>query len=46
MQQPEFYLEEIAEVLDDKGNINNDKAQKYIDNFWTEFVKWIEKFIQ
>lgn len=45
MQQPEFYLEEVADILDENGNINNDRTQKYIDDFWTEFVKWIEKFI-
>lgn len=45
MQQPEFYLEEVADVLDENGNINNDRTQKYIDDFWTEFVKWIENFI-
>ncbi len=44
MQQPEFYLEEIADVMDEKGNINNKRTQKYIDTFWNEFVGWIEKF--
>jgi chromate reductase, NAD(P)H dehydrogenase (quinone) len=46
MQQPEFYLEEIADVLDEKGNINDRKTQEYIDTFWTAFEQWIKKLIQ
>jgi len=45
MQQPEFYLEEIAGVFDENGNVNNEQTQKYINTFWTAFVNWIEKFI-
>ncbi|MGY4539512.1 chromate reductase [Mucilaginibacter sp. UYNi724] len=43
MQQPEFYLEEIVNVLDKDGNINNPRTQKYIDDYWAAFMKWIER---
>jgi chromate reductase len=39
MQQPEFYLSEIAKVLDENGYIADVKAQKY----WMAFEKWIKK---
>lgn len=45
MQQPEFYLEEVADMMDKKGNINNKKTQDYIDTFWTAFEKWIIKTV-
>jgi len=39
MQQPEFYLSEIAKVLDENGNIADLEAQKY----WVAFEKWVKK---
>ncbi len=46
MQQPEFYLSNITDSMDEKGNITKPETQKFIDDFWQAFVKWIEKFIQ
>jgi len=43
IQQPEFYLEEVGNVLDDRGQVNNEKTQKYIDDYWVAFLQWIEK---
>ena len=43
MQQPEFYLEEIGDMLDENGNVNNPRTQKYIDTFWNAFVLWIKR---
>ncbi|MEP6556571.1 MAG: NAD(P)H-dependent oxidoreductase [Ferruginibacter sp.] len=45
MQQPEFYLAEIANSMDDKGNINKKETQDFIDTFWTAFEQWIKNFI-
>jgi chromate reductase, NAD(P)H dehydrogenase (quinone) len=46
MQQPEFYLSEVAAKMDEKGNINDIETQKFIDDFWTAFEQWIKKLIQ
>ncbi|MEO6731978.1 MAG: NAD(P)H-dependent oxidoreductase [Ferruginibacter sp.] len=46
IQQPEFYVAEIANKMDAEGNINDSKTQKFIDDFWTAFEQWITKLIQ
>jgi len=46
MQQPEFYLSEIAGKMDEEGNINDKKTQKFIDDFWIAFEQWIKKVTQ
>lgn len=46
MQQPEFYLPEIASKMDENGNIIDLKTQKFIDDFWTAFEQWIKKLCQ
>ena len=43
LQQPEFYLSEIAKALDEYGNMISDEAQKHIEAYWQAFEKWIKK---
>lgn len=44
MPQPEFYLSEVTKVMDEEGNITDDKTKKFMADFWTAFEKWIGNF--
>jgi chromate reductase len=41
MQQPEFYLQLIADKMNDKGEITDQSTREHIDKFWGAFVVWI-----
>jgi chromate reductase len=41
MQQPEFYLQLIADKMNDKGDITDQSTHEHIDKFWRAFVTWI-----
>ncbi len=43
MQQPEFYLSNAADVLQEDGNIMDAETQTHIAEFWTAFEFWIKK---
>jgi chromate reductase len=43
MQQPEAYISNIAELLDDKGELKNEGTRDFLKSFTDAFAKWIEK---
>lgn len=40
MGQPEFYLN-AAESFDENGNLIKENQRKFIQNYWTSFLSWI-----
>lgn len=45
MQQPELYLARIAESLDDKGAVKNEKTRELLSKFAAAFAQWVERFM-
>lgn len=45
MQQPEAYLSNIMDSLDEQGNITSDKTIKYMQNIADAFTAWLDRFI-
>lgn len=45
MQQPEAYLSNIVDSLDEQGNISSDRTIKYMQEIAGAFDAWLEKFI-
>ena len=43
LQQPEFYLTQVAEKFNEKDELTDKKTQQKIDELWAAFVNWIEK---
>ncbi|ABG58022.1 NADPH-dependent FMN reductase [Cytophaga hutchinsonii] len=43
MQQPEFYLSNAADVLQQNGDVNDEETKKHIYEFWSAFEFWIKK---
>lgn len=43
LQQPEFYLGQVADKFDQKGELTDQKTREKITDFWAEFVAWINK---
>lgn len=43
MQQPEAYMGGVASVLDEAGQINNERTENYLQKAVDGFVRWIEK---
>jgi len=43
LQQPEFYLAQVADKFDKNGELTDQKTKEKIAEFWTEFVSWINK---
>lgn len=43
LQQPEFYLTNVAEKFNEKGELIDDETTKKINQLWDQFVKWINK---
>jgi len=43
MQQPEAYISDVAKLLDEKGNINNEGTQKFLSQFMEAFAHWVNK---
>lgn len=44
IQQPEMYIGNVTQILDDKGKINSEESLKLCKNFVQKFQEWIEKF--
>lgn len=42
MQQPEFYLQLVADKMNDQGEITDQSTREHIEEFWTAFVAWIK----
>src|SRR5690606_25025227 len=43
LQQPEMYIGNVTQLLDDKGRINSEESIKLLIYCVREFVEWIEK---
>lgn len=41
MQQPEFYLQHVADKMDGQGTITDQSTQEHIEKFWNAFASWI-----
>lgn len=41
MQQPEFYLQQVADKMNAVGDITDQSTREHIDKFWTAFVDWV-----
>ena len=41
MQQPEFYLQLVADKMNDQGEITDQSTREHIEKFWAAFVAWI-----
>lgn len=44
LQQPEMYLGEIANSLDEQGNFKDPKTVEFLTAFMNTFADWINKF--
>ena len=44
MDQPEAYLGEIHEALDDKGNLTSERTLSFLQKIASEFKNWTDKF--
>ena len=44
LQQPEMYIGNVTQILDDNGKINSEESIKLFKNFVSAFEEWIEKF--
>ena len=42
MQQPEAYVSNAADILDDKGKIKDKKSDAFLRSFMTAFGQWID----
>ena len=43
MQQPEAYIGNVADLLDDDGKLKKDDTRKFLKDFMDAFADWIEK---
>lgn len=46
MQQPEAYIGNVEDVLDEKGKVVDKRTQDFLENFVKSYVNWIEKLSQ
>lgn len=44
MAQPEAYLGEIEEALDENGEVSSERTKTYLNKFLHKFILWIEYF--
>jgi len=42
MQQPEFYLQLVADKMNDQGEITDQSTREHIDKFWNAFIAWVK----
>ena len=42
LQQPEVYLGNVAELVDEQGEITNDGTRQFLTKFMNTFAQWIE----
>lgn len=45
MQQPEAYLSNITDSIDEQGNVSSDRTIKYMQTIANDFADWLDKFI-
>ncbi|GAW41353.1 NADPH azoreductase [Brevundimonas sp. SH203] len=43
MQQPEAYIGNVADLLDDDGKLTKDDTRKFLKDFMDAFAAWIDK---
>ncbi|WP_312594773.1 NAD(P)H-dependent oxidoreductase [Brevundimonas sp.] len=43
MQQPEAYIGNVADLLDDNGKLKKDDTRKFLKDFMDAFAAWIDK---
>ena len=43
MQQPEAYIGNVADLLDDDGKLKTDDTRAFLKSFTDAFAKWIDK---
>ncbi|MFN7109235.1 MAG: NADPH-dependent FMN reductase [Brevundimonas sp.] len=43
MQQPEAYIGNVADLLDDEGKLKTDDTRVFLKSFIDAFAKWIDK---
>lgn len=41
LQQPEAYVGDVADILDEKGNVVPERSIKFLQQYVTAFVKWV-----
>ena len=41
MQQPEAYISNVEDILDDQGNVSDKRTQDFLRNFVENYIKWI-----
>lgn len=46
VQQPEAYLANVATLLDESGNINNNDTIEFLQSFVDAFVNLIQKYVE
>jgi chromate reductase len=44
LQQPEMYIGNVRNLLDDKGAVSNPDTGKFLETFAAKFSDWVEKF--
>lgn len=44
LQQPEMYIGNVTNFLDEKGKVNNPDTIKFLQSFADEFTKWFKTF--
>lgn len=44
MQQPEAYVGNVANLLDENGHINNEGSRKFLQSVADAFAAWVERF--
>lgn len=45
MQQPEIYLSNIADALDDDGILNNERVSGFLKSSADAYIDWVSKFV-
>jgi chromate reductase len=45
MQQPEAYLGQINQLMNEKDEIINDKMKEFLEKFLSDFEKWVNKIL-
>jgi hypothetical protein len=38
------FCSQVAKIMDEQGNITDDKTQQLINAFWSAYLKWIGKW--
>jgi chromate reductase len=44
MQQPEAYFSNAGHVIDENGNITDERSNELLQKFANSFIKWVSKF--